>query len=138
MALILHAAALTVPHYLWMVLFGAQFESFFSHAAKVETLHEADTGKYPQKNYGIMNYLQKEFGKRKIILKLYVTKSSLQFLLVLISVGTNIVIFSDINFNIKFEGYDDRERSQLFGNVTHVLTLENFSVMFYRWQIIYC
>ena len=91
-ALVLHAAALTVPHYLWMALFSAQFESFFSHAAKVETVHVRDAGKYPQKNHTIVDYLQKEFGDRKIILTLYVAKLILQFLLVLISVVTNIVI----------------------------------------------
>ena len=92
-ALVLHAAALTVPHYLWMILFSAQFESFFSHAAKVETLHVRDTGKYPRKNNIIVNYLKKEFGNSRTILSLYVAKLILQFLLVLISVATNILIF---------------------------------------------
>ena len=117
-ALVLHAAALTVPHYLWMILFSAQFESFFSHAAKVETLLERDTGKYPQTNYAIIDYLQKEFRKKSIILSLYVAKLILQFLFTLIFVAANILIFLDINFNIKFECYDDSEGSQLFDNVT--------------------
>ena len=73
---------------------------------------------YPQKNYITFNYLWKEFGDRKSILKLYVAKLILQFLLMLISLVVNIFIFSDININIKFECYDDSEGSQLFGNVT--------------------
>ena len=117
-ALVGHTAALIVPHYLWKVLFSAQFDTFFSHTAKIETLRKGDTGKYPSKNYTITYYLQREFGDRKSILTMYVTKLILQFLLVLISIVINIVIFTDINTDITFQCYDDDKGSQLFGNVT--------------------
>ena len=116
--LVLHAAALVIPHYLWKVVFSAQFDSFFSHAAKVETLRDIKTGEYPYKNYTIVDYLQKEFDDRKAILKTYVIKLISQFLLMLISIAVNVTVFNDINFNVTFDCNDDGERSQLFGNVT--------------------
>ena len=116
--LVLHAAALLIPHYLWKVVFNAQFDFFFSHAAKVETLRDIKTGEYPHKNYNIVDYLQKEFNNRKAILKSYIVKLFLQLLLVLTSIAVNATIFNDINFNITFDCNDDNERSQLFGNVT--------------------
>ena len=117
-ALAIHATALFIPHYLWKVFFSAKFDSFFSHATKLDTLRDRDTGEYPHKNYSIVDYLQKEFHKQNIILTMYVAKLLLQFLLMLASLVLNIVVFTDINFNITFECHDDNERSQLFGNVT--------------------
>ena len=116
--LVLHAAALLIPHFLWKIIFSAQFDSFFSHAAKVETLRDIKTGEYPHKNYTIVDYLQKEFDDRKAILKTYILKLISQLLLMLISVAVNVTVFNDINFNITFDCNDDNERSQLFGNVT--------------------
>ena len=116
--LVLHAAALVVPHYLWKVVFSAQFDSFFSHAAKVETLRDIKTGEYPHQNYSIVDYLQKEFDGRKAILKSYVMKLISQLLLVLTSIAVNVTVFNDIDFNITFYCNDDHERSHLFGNVT--------------------
>ena len=117
-ALIAHTAALIVPHYLWKAIVSAQFDTFFSHAAKIETLSIEDTGKYPPKNYAIANYLQKEFGDRSVIFKMYVTKIISQLFLVVILIIVNTVIFADTNTNITFQCYEDDEGSQLFGNVT--------------------
>ena len=117
-ALVIQATALFIPHYLWKVLFSAKFDSFFSHATKLDTLCDRDTGECLRNNYSIVDYLWKEFRKQNIILIMYVTKLLLQFLLMLTFLVLNIVIFTDINFNITFECYDDNERSQLFGNVT--------------------
>ena len=116
-ALTIQAAALVVPHYLWKVYFGAQFDSFFSHAAKLETLLDRDTGDYPHKNYSIVDYLQREFYDKKIILTVYVMKLLFQILFMLSSLVVNIALFADIDLNITFE-CSDNERSQLFGNVT--------------------
>lgn len=59
---LLQAASLVIPHYGWKIVFSAQFESFLSHAAKVEILREKSTGKYPYHNYTIVKYLQREFS----------------------------------------------------------------------------
>ena len=118
-ALIVHTAALIVPHYLWKALASAQFDTFFINAAKIETLSIEDTGKYPPKNHAIVNYLRKEFGgDRSVIFKMYVTKIISQLFLVVILIIINTVIFADINTNITFQCYEDDEGSQLFGNVT--------------------
>ena len=113
-ALVIHAVVLVAPHYLWKVFFSAQFDFFFSHAAKIETLLERDTGEYPHKNYSIVDYLEREFCDQKIILTAYIAKLLLQILFVLASLAINIAVFSDIDFDITFECLDN----QLFGNVT--------------------
>jgi len=116
-ALILHAAALIVPHYLWKVYVSAQIDFFFNHAAKLETLRDRNTGKYPHKNFSIVEHMHKEFYDRKIILILYVTKLAAQFVLVLLSLIVSIVIFQD--FDVTFECHEEDIRgSQLFGNAT--------------------
>ena len=117
-ALATHTAALIVPHYLWKILFSAQFDTFFSHAAKIETLRKGDTGKYPSKNYTIASYLQREFGDGTGILRAYILKLVFQFFLAVIAIAINIVIFTEINTNITFQCYDYEERSQLFGTIT--------------------
>ena len=117
-ALVIQTVFLFVPHYLWKVCFSAQFDSFFNHAAKIETLLERDTGEYPHKNYRIVDYLQREFCDKKIILTRYIAKLLLQIFFVLGSLAVNIAVFSDIDFNITFECFDNNEKSQLFSNVT--------------------
>lgn len=115
-ALVIHAAALLVPHYLWKVYVSAQVDFFFSHAAKLETLRERDTGEYPHKNFSIVDYMHREFHDRKIILILYVTKLIIQGLLVGISFFVCTVVFTD--FDITFECHEDIAKSHFFGNVT--------------------
>ena len=115
--LMLHVAALVVPHYLWKVFFSAQIECFFSQVDKLKTLHDRDTEKYPQMNHDIVVYLKREFGDRKAIFKSYIVKLFLQFLLISTSLAVNMCIFH-IDSDITFECYDDNEDSQLFGNVT--------------------
>ena len=117
-ALLIHAAALVIPHYLWKVYFSAKFDSFFSHAAKLETLLDRDTGEYSHKNYNIVEFLQREFCDENIVFTMYTTKIILQILFVLSALAVNLAVFTNINFDITFECYDDNERSQLFGNVT--------------------
>ena len=117
-ALMLHAAALVAPHYIWRVQFSAQIDCFFRHVSRIETLRDRDTGKYPPNNYNIVNNLQREFSDKKTILKSYIAKLVLQFLVILISFATNWYIFGNIDSNITFDCYDDDEINQSFGNVT--------------------
>ena len=115
-ALVLHAAALVVPHYLWKVYVSSKVDFFFSHAAKLETLRERDTGEYPHKNFSIVDYIHREFSGRKIILILYVAKLFIQFCLVAVSFVVSTIVFTD--FEVTFECREDIQRSHLFGNVT--------------------
>ena len=118
LALVLHAAVLFIPHYLWKSYFSAHIDCFFRHVSSIDTLREGDTGKYPNKNSNILNDLQKEFGDREMILNSYIAKLVLQFFMILISFISNWIIFGGIDSNITFECYDDNEKSQSFGNVT--------------------
>lgn len=115
-ALVIHAGALVVPHYLWKVYVSSQFDFFFNHAAKLETLRERDTGEYPHKNFSIVDYIHREFYDRKLILGLYVAKLCCQLLLVAISFVVSTIVFTD--FEVTFECHEDVKRSHLFGNVT--------------------
>ena len=115
-ALILHAAALIVPHYLWKVYVCAQIDFFFNHAAKLETLRDRNTGKYPHNNFSIVEHMHKEFHDRKTVLVLYVGKLVAQFVLVLLSLIASAIIFQD--FDVTFDCQEEVRGSQLFGNVT--------------------
>ena len=117
-ALMLHVAALVIPHHLWKAFFSAQIDCFFRHASRLETLRDRDTGKYPRKNYDIVNYLQREFNDKKTMLRSYIAKLVMQFVLILIAIAANWYVFRGIDSDITFECYDDHKISQLFSNVT--------------------
>ena len=59
LALVAHSTLLVLPHYLWKVYVNTEFDSFFSHLAKVEIFREGNTRKYPHQNYRIVNYLRR-------------------------------------------------------------------------------
>ena len=117
-AMMLHTAALVVPHYLWRTYFSAKINYFFAQASKLETLRNRQTGKYPSNNYYIVQSLKTYFGNKKAIVHSYVAKLCTQFLLIFISGGASWYVFNSIDANITFDCYDYNERSQLFGNVT--------------------
>ena len=116
--LVAQAVVLIGPHHLWKIIFSTEFDSFFSHAARVQILRERNTGQYPIKNYTIVNYLQREFACRKYILVLYFIKLFLQLILVGTMIFANAFWFTEINDDIMFECSDDKEGNQVFGNVT--------------------
>ena len=124
--LVLQATFLVAPHYFWKAAFSAEIETFFSHAARVDILREVNTGKYPHKNYRIVNYLQREFDNNHLILISYGLKLFIQLLLVVGMFITNgNILAKDITFecknitieckDISFECNDD---SQTFSQVT--------------------
>ena len=116
--LVLHAAALVIPHYLWRVVFSAKLDFFFSHAAKIETLRNIN-GEIPKVNFKIAEFLKKEFDNKMAIYKAYLAKLFLQLFLVLNLVAINVTVLNkNINFSITFECNDNDRRNQLFGNVT--------------------
>ena len=78
LALVIHGAALLLPHYLWKAYFSARIDFFFSHAAKLETLRDRDTGEYPHKNFSVVDYMHREFHERRDILIGYFIKLATQ------------------------------------------------------------
>ena len=117
-ALVAHTAVLIVPYYLWTIAFSAKFDTFWSYAAKVETIGEEGVEDVPHKNYTVVKHLQTEFSNSKKILISYAVRLLLQFALVVASLAVNVTVFRDINKTITFECSDDLESNQLFGNVT--------------------
>ena len=116
MILVAHAALLVLPHFLWEATFSKQFDSFFSHAAKISLLRESETGKYHLQNYKIVNYLQSVFGYRnQNIMISYFIKLGIQLLFVALMLIVNYVWFREINDNIMFECSDDKEIIRVFG-----------------------
>ena len=125
MIVLLQATSLVIPHYGWKVVFSAQFESFLSHAAKMEILREKYTGKYPYHNYAIVKYLQREFSDSLSILFFYVLKLLLQIGVVITCFIINSNVFEDITkMDITFKCKDDNQLfdndTKLFDNVTCV------------------
>ena len=122
---LLQATSLAIPHYGWKVAFSAQFESFLSHAAKVEILREKNTGKYPYHNYTIVKYLRREFSDSYSILIFYFIKLLFQFGIVIACFIINCLVFEDINktditFNCKNDHQLLNNDTELFENVTCV------------------
>ena len=123
--ILLQAVSLVIPHYGWKAVFSAQFESFLSHAAKVEILREKNTGKYPYHNYTIVKYLRREFSDSYSILIFYFIKLLFQFGVVIACFIINCLVFeditkTDITFNCKNDHQLLNNGTELFDNVTCV------------------
>ena len=101
LALVTHGVLLLVPQYLWKAYFSARIDFFFSHAAKLETLRERDTGEYPHKNFNVVDYMHREFHERRDILIGYVIKLLSQLLIVVISLTVSNALFT--KFSIIFD-----------------------------------
>ena len=101
LALVVHGVVLLAPHYLWKVYFSARVDFFFTHAAKLETLRDRDTGQYKHKNFNVVDYMDREFSEKRDILIGYVAKVMAQFGAVVIALVVSAVIFQD--FGIEFE-----------------------------------
>lgn len=100
LALVIHGVLLLAPHYLWKVYFSARIDFFFTHAAKLETLRDRDTGEYPHKNFNVVDYMHREFHERKDILIGYMIKLIAQLIIALLAIITTAALFQD--FGIKF------------------------------------
>ena len=122
LVLVAHAALLVLPHYIWKVFVSTEFDSFFSHVARIEIIREGNTRKYSHHNYRIVSFLRREFGGRtyNVILLSYLLKLAVQLVLFLLMFAVNMVLFREIDNDIIFECSDDNERNhwQVFGNVT--------------------
>ena len=114
LALVIHGTALLVPHYLWKANFSARIDFFFTHAAKLETLRDRNTGEYPHKNYSVVDYMHREFHERRDILIGYIVKLIIQLCIVLLAIFISVGIFRDFNIEFYCPNKDDHD---LFGKV---------------------
>jgi len=101
LALVSHGVLLLIPQYLWKAYFSARIDFFFSHAAKLETLRERNTGEYPNRNFNVVDYMHREFQERRDILVGYVVKLLSQWFIILCSLAISSVLFT--KFNIAFD-----------------------------------
>ena len=101
--LVIHGILLLAPHYLWKVYFSARIDFFFTHAAKLETLRDRDTGEYPHENFKVVDYMHREFIERKDILIGYIIKLSLQLFVAVLAISTTAGLFQDDQFKIQFD-----------------------------------
>lgn len=101
LALVIHGAALLLPYYLWKAYFSARVDFFFTHAAKLETLRDRNTGEYPPKNFSVVDYMHREFHERRDILIGYIIKLTAQLAFALLALLICIGVFQD--FDIEFD-----------------------------------
>jgi len=131
LALVIHGVLLLAPHYLWRVYFSARIDFFFTHAAKLETLRDRDTGEYPHKNFNVVDYMHREFHERNDILLGYVVKLFSQLLITLLAISTTAGLFHD--FKIRFNCPDkDDEEDPIFQRVNCTYAKLRF-VSVLRW-----
>ena len=105
LALAIHGTLILVPHYLWRVYFNARVDFFFNDAADLEKLRDRDTGKYPPRNFEIVDYLDRNFRETKGILRGYKIKLISQLVMVAGAIITTAVLFND--FTIQFHCDDE-------------------------------
>ena len=61
--LALHAVSILAPHYLWLNMYGADFDFFFQHVSQLHRTRDQKTGNYPPINYIISEQLQDAFKR---------------------------------------------------------------------------
>ena len=129
LALVIHGVLLLAPHYLWKVYFSARIDFFFTHAAKLETLRDRDTGEYPHKNFNVVDYMHREFHEKKDILRGYLMKLLAQCFIALLAICTTIGLFH--NFGIRFYCPDTDDPPLFEGATCSYAKLRFVSVL--RW-----
>ena len=109
LALVIHGVLLLLPHYLWKAYFSARIDFFFTHAAKLETLRDGNTGEYPPRNFNVVDYMHRKFHENKDILRGYRIKLASQLIIALIAIGTTAGLFQDFKIQFDCPGIDDEE-----------------------------
>ena len=108
-ALVIHGAALLLPYYLWKAYFSARIDFFFTHAAKLETLRDRNTGEYPHRNFNVVDYMHREFQERRDILIGYMLKLILQFIIAIVAIATTAGLFQDFTIQFYCSDVDDED-----------------------------
>ena len=131
LALVTHGVLLLIPQFLWKAYFSARIDCFFfSHAAKLETLRERETGEYPHKNFNVVDYMHREFHERRDILIGYIVKLSSQLIIVVLALVISNVLFQ--RFGIGFDCfYVEETGSNRFKTTCSYSKLRFVSIL--RW-----
>ena len=112
---------LVAPHYLWLSLFGGQFDFFFAIVRQLDRLRSSNSGEYEQKNFELVKRLEKEFPDRPKwlgIINMYQLKLGLQGLIALVSIICNGAVFPPSSFQFVFDcpkDYNSTDTSGVLG-----------------------
>lgn len=104
--ILIEGIVLIAPQYLWLSLFGGQFDFFFAIVRQLDRLRDTDTGEYRQNNFELVKRLEKEFPdrpKRFGILYVYRLKLLLQAAVAALSIVLNGAVFPPDLFDFAFE-----------------------------------
>ena len=104
---LIQGLVLAAPHYLWVSLFGGQFDFFFGLVQQLDRLRDSTTGQYRSQNFEIVQKLEKHFvvGQWRIrsIFYLYVGKLFIQLIVIIIAIIINGAVFQEKYFAFSFK-----------------------------------
>lgn len=104
--ILIEGIILIAPQYLWLSLFGGQFDFFFAIVRQLDRLRDTDSGEYRQNNFELVKRLEKEFPdspKWFGILYIYRLKLALQAGVAVLSIVLNGAVFPPNLFDFAFE-----------------------------------
>lgn len=103
---LIQGLVLAAPQYLWASLFVGQFDFFFGLVRQLDRLRSSKTGDYREKNFDIVNKLDKQFPREWKwvgIFFLYIVKLLVQLLVVLVALIINSAVFQQKYFAFTFD-----------------------------------
>ena len=103
---LIQGLVLAAPQYLWVALFGGQFDFFFGLVQQLDRLRSNETGEYRSQNFDIVNKLEKQFPRKwkwVSIFSFYIAKLLLQLLVVILSILMNAALFQEHYFDFSFD-----------------------------------
>ena len=107
---LIQGLVLAAPQYLWAALFVGQFDVFFGLVRQLDRLRSSKTGDYREKNFDIVNKLDKQFPREwkwMGIFSLYIVKLLIQLLVVLVALIINGAVFQQKYFAFIFDCPED-------------------------------
>jgi len=95
--IVVHAILIAIPHYLWLNLYGENFDFFFGLALKLEPIKKQ--GKYEETNFTIVSELDSAFNtfRQNWMFPVYFLKLVFQLGIALCGFIGVIVVFTDFN-----------------------------------------
>ena len=99
--ILVHGILIAAPHYLWLNHFGGTLDFFTHLVSLLDRVQDEKTGKYPDKNFVIVEQLQTSFTtyKRNSMFRLYIGKLILQWFLSMVGLGLAIAYFTEFDEN---------------------------------------
>ena len=105
MFILIQGIVVVAPHYLWSSVFSGRFDFFVDLVKQIDRLRDSDTGDFRPKNIDIVKKLEQEFPEKwkwTGIFVLYIVKLLAQFLVIVVSLVVNILVFPEESFAFVF------------------------------------